>query len=149
PLKGNIVIELASNVGFAIIDRLLGGMGEKYNINREFTEIELTILERIFDVFVNLLKEPWANVVNLDPRLVRIETNSQFAQIIDPNEMIAIITLNLTIGKIDGMMNICLPYSCLEEVIEKINTRYWYTKFKEKDEGEYTKIMEAAIGKTK
>ena len=28
PLEGSVVIELASNLGFAIVDRLLGGGGE-------------------------------------------------------------------------------------------------------------------------
>ena len=32
-------------------------------IKRDFSEIELTILERIFTVCVNQLQEPWENVV--------------------------------------------------------------------------------------
>ncbi len=65
---------------------------------REYSEIELTILERIFAICVNLLQEPWENVVEISPRIERIETNSQFAQIISPSETIAIITLNIKIG---------------------------------------------------
>lgn len=40
-LEGSVVIELASNLGFAIVDRLLGGGGEPLERTREFTEIEL------------------------------------------------------------------------------------------------------------
>ena len=98
PLKGNIVIELAANLGYAIVDRMLGGGGEPLDKNRDFTEIELSIIERILGVCVNLLREPWQNVVAIEPRLERIETNSQFAQIISPSEMIAIITINIKIG---------------------------------------------------
>ena len=92
PLDGNVVMEIASNLGFAMVDRLLGGAGTALDKPREFSEIELTILERMFNVCVNLLREPWENVVDIHPRLERIETNSQFAQIISPSEMIAIIT---------------------------------------------------------
>lgn len=36
PLEGSVVIELASNLGFAIVDRLLGGGGEPLERTREF-----------------------------------------------------------------------------------------------------------------
>lgn len=45
--------------------------------------------------------EPWENVCELEPRLERIETNSQFAQIISPTEMIALVTLNVKIGDVE------------------------------------------------
>lgn len=59
PLSGNIIMEMASNLGFAIVDRLLGGAGNALDKERDFSEIELTILERIFTVCVNQLQEPW------------------------------------------------------------------------------------------
>ena len=89
PLKGNIILEMASNLGYAIVDRMLGGRGDPMDKVREFSEIELLIIERIMIVCVNLLREPWENVADIHPRLERIETNSQYAQIISPSEMIA------------------------------------------------------------
>jgi flagellar motor switch protein FliM len=44
PLKGNIVMELAANLGFTIVDRMLGGAGDPLEKNRDFTEIELSII---------------------------------------------------------------------------------------------------------
>lgn len=142
PLEGNVIMEMASNLGFAIVDRLLGGVGNSLEKEREFTEIELSILERIFTICVNLLREPWENVVDTSPRLIRIETNSQFAQIISPSETIAIVTINLKIGDVEGLMNICLPFTTLEPVMDKLNTKYWFSTMKEKDSNSY----EAAIG---
>ena len=95
PLNGNIILEVASNLGYAIVDRMLGGLGQPLDRSRDFSEIELLIIERILTVCVELLSEPWQNVVEINPRLERIETNSQFAQIISPNEMIAIVTINM------------------------------------------------------
>lgn len=147
PLEGNIIIELADNIGYAIVDRMLGGVGVPLEKSRDFSEIELVIIERIFTVITNLLMEPWANVVKLEPRLIRIETNSQFAQIIAPNEMASIITLNLKIGTVEGMMNICLPYEVLESVIDKLNTKYWYSTMKVVADEDYKDIIEIAIAK--
>ena len=147
PLQGSIIIEMATNLGYAIVDRMLGGRGEALEKIREYSEIELLILERIFIVCVNLLHEPWQNVVQITPRLERIETNSQYAQIISPSEMIAIITINVKIGDVEGLMNICLPYITVEDVIDKLNTKYWYANMQQYDETDYADAIEVLIRK--
>ncbi len=147
PLKGSVIIEMASNLGYAMVDRMLGGIGKPLDKVREFSEIELLIIERLMNVCVNLLREPWMNVIDLHPRLDRIETNSQFAQIISPSEMIAIITINVKIGDVEGLMNVCLPYLTLENVMDKLNTKYWFSTMQEHDEQQYTATIETLISK--
>lgn len=147
PLKGSMIMELSSNLGYAMVDRLLGGAGTPLDKTREFSEIELLIIERILSVCVELLREPWQNVVALNPRLERIETNSQFAQFISPSEMVAIITINLKIGDVEGLMNICLPYLCLEDVMDKLNTKFWYSSLQESDDTSYGEHIEGLISK--
>jgi flagellar motor switch protein FliM len=147
PLQGTIIIELASNLGFTIIDRMLGGLGEPLDKPRDYSEIELSVLERIFTILVDLLREPWQNVVEIHPRLERIETNSQFAQIISPSEMIAIVTINISIGNVEGLMNVCLPFMTLESVMDKLNTKYWFSTMQAKEEGAYDEVIETAINK--
>ena len=147
PLSGNIILELATNIGYTIIDRLLGGAGEPLEKVRDFSEIELSILERIFNVIIDLLREPWVNVVEIDPYLERIETNSQFAQIISPTEMIAIVTININIGGVEGLMNVCLPFLTLEDIMDKLNTKYWFSTMQDRDEQSYADVIETAINK--
>lgn len=147
PLKGNIILELASNLGFTIIDRMLGGLGDPLEKPRDFSEIELSVLERIFTILVDLLREPWKNVVEIHPRLERIETNCQFAQIISPSEMIAIVTIKIAIGTVEGLMNICLPFMTLEDIMDKLNTKYWFSTMQNKDEESYDAFIESAITK--
>ena len=147
PLKGSMIIEMATNIGYTIIDRVLGGMGEPLDKTRDFSEIELSILQRIFAIIINLLREPWENVVEIEPYLERIETNSQFAQIISPTEMIAIITININIGGVEGLMNVCLPYITLEHVMDKLNTKYWFSTMQDRDEKSYADVIETAINR--
>lgn len=147
PMQGNIIIELASNLGFTIIDRMLGGMGEPLDKARDYSEIELSVLERIFTILVDLMREPWQNVIEIHPRLERIETNSQFAQIISPSEMIAIVTINVAIGNVEGLMNVCLPFITLEDVMDKLNTKYWFSNMQMSDEDTYDEVIETAINK--
>lgn len=147
PLEGSIVMELSGNLAYSIVDRLLGGEGNPLDKIRDYSEIELVILERIFTICVNLLREPWQSVISITPRLERIETNSQFAQIISPSETIAIITINLKIGEVEGLMNVCLPFGVLESVMDKLNTKYWFSTMQDKDANSYGEAIESLISK--
>jgi len=147
PLSGNIMLELAANLGFAMIDRMLGGPGNPLDKSRDFSEIERSIIDKILAVCVQLLREPWKNVIDIDPVLERVETNPQFAQIIAPSEMIAIVTLSIKIGDVEGLMNVCLPYFTLESVMDKLNTKFWFASMKENNEENYEEYIETAIRK--
>ncbi|MCQ2527148.1 MAG: flagellar motor switch protein FliM [Lachnospiraceae bacterium] len=145
PLNGNIIIDLATNLAYAMIDRMLGGGGLPIDKPRDFSEIEMTIIQRILVMMVNLLREPWKNVLDISPVLQRVETNPQFAQIIAPNEMIAIITLNMKIGDVEGFVNVCLPFITLESVMDKLNTKYWFSTMQENRDENYEDYIESMI----
>lgn len=145
PLNGNILLELSPNLGFAMIDRMLGGPGTPLEKNREFSEIEMTILDKLMIICMQLMKEPWKNVLEINPMMDRIETNAQFAQVIAPSDMIAIITMNIKIGDTEGFMNVCLPYFTLEEVMDKLNTKYWFSTMQKDDSVDYEERLESLI----
>ena len=149
PLKGSILLELSPNMGFTIIDRVLGGSGSGLNSIRDFTDIERVILEKIFVQFVQLLVEPWQNVVELDPMLEKIETNSQVVQIISPNEIIALVTLNIKIGNIAGMMNICIPHLVIESIMDKLNTKFWFSQKEQELGPSYEEYIQKMIQKSR
>ena len=108
----------------------------------------MSILDKIMIACMQLLREPWKNVVDLDPFMERIETNAQFAQIIAPNEMIAIVTLNVRIGDVDGYMNACLPYITLEEIMDKLNTKFWFSTMQSISDENYAEYIESMIKRT-
>ena len=145
PMNGPIIIDLATNLGYAMLDRMLGGTGIPLEKNREFSEIELTIIEKILVMFTQLLREPWKNVVDISPVLSRLETNPQFAQVIAPNDMIAIVTLNVKIGDVEGYVNICLPFFTLEDIMDKLNTKYWFSTMQENHDEDYEEFIESMI----
>ena len=145
PLVGNIIIELSPNLGFAMIDRMLGGQGVPLEKNRDFSEIEMTILQKLIVVCMQLMREPWKNVLDINPMMERIETNAQFAQVIAPSDMIAIVSLSIKIGDVEGFMNICLPYFTLEDVMDKLNTKYWFSTMQKDDKVDYEEHIESLI----
>ena len=146
PLNGSIIVDLQSNLGYAMLDRMLGGNGDPLiKTNRDFSEIELVIIQKILVLMTQLFREPWKNVIELNPVLSRLETNPQFAQVIGPNEMVAIVTLNMKIGDTEGLVNVCLPFFTLEDVMDKLNTKYWFSTMQENRDGEYEAYIESMI----
>ncbi len=128
PLKGNAVLEIDPSITFAIIDKLFGGKGEgSSKITRELTEIEQAVIEGVIVRILGNLREAWANVIDLRPRLGRIEVNPQFAQIVPPSDMVVLVTLETKIGEVEGMTNFCIPYITIEPVISKLSGQYWYS----------------------
>ncbi|HOA06595.1 MAG TPA: flagellar motor switch protein FliM [Spirochaetota bacterium] len=130
PLKGSAVLEIDPGITFTIIDKLFGGAGEPSKISRELTDIEMSVMEGIVVRILGNLRESWANVIDLRPRLSNIETNPQFAQIVPPNEMVVLITLETKVGDVEGMTNLCLPYITIEPVISKLSAQYWFSSIR-------------------
>ncbi len=147
PLNGQIIIDLATNLGYAMLDRMLGGSGAPLEKSRDFSEIEQMIMQKILIMFTQLLRDPWKNVIDINPLLSRLETNPQFAQVIAPNDMIAIVTLNMKIGDVEGFMNVCLPFFTLEDVMDKLNTKYWFSTMQENHDEDYEVYIESLIRK--
>ncbi|OOB77520.1 MAG: flagellar motor switch protein FliM [Epulopiscium sp. Nele67-Bin001] len=148
PLTGPMLLELSPNLCFAFMERILGGAGRGMEKIREFTAIESTILDKIVQKMVSLLREPWENVIEMRPRLNKIETNSQFINLIAPNEMVALVTFNIAFGGIEGLMNLCIPHIVIEPVMDKINTRFRFQSGNDSDEIRVDKNVEALLKRT-
>jgi len=127
PLKGSAVLEIDPSITFSIIDRLFGGQGEGTKITRDLSDIEASVMEGIIVRILGNLREAWSQVIDLRPRLGQIETNPQFAQIVPPNEMVVLVTLETKVGEVEGMINFCIPYLTIEPIISKLSAQYMYS----------------------
>lgn len=148
PLKGSVIMDVSPNVAFAVIDRVLGGVGQGVEKIREFTEVEMVLIERMLKNFIQSMVEPWQNIIELKPSLEKIETNAQFAQLISPNEIIALITLSIKMGDAEGMMNICIPHMVVEPVTSQLSTRLWFSNISANTSEEQKGALHTKIEKT-
>jgi flagellar motor switch protein FliM len=138
PLQGSSMITMSQSVAFAIVDRLLGGQGEIYEVDRDYTDIEVTLLQNVIRDMSFLLKDAWSNVFEIKPNFLRLESNSRQSQLVSPNETVVIIVLKVKIKDVDGDVSFCMPYEILEPVLEHLNTRYWFTARRSSDEEKIT-----------
>ncbi len=118
-LRGMFAIEINSSIAFPIIDRMLGGSGKPLEEKRAATELELNILEGFLAVCTDNYREAWKPVLEIETEVVGKETNPQLAQVVAPNEVVATIVYQISIGEAHGSMSICLPVAMVENIIEK------------------------------
>lgn len=133
PLEGMSLVTVSQPLVFAVIERLLGGQGSNYSISREYTEIEMALMENVIREMVALLKDAWSNVYEIVPSLVKIQGDLRQVQYVSPNETVVIILLDVKIKDVEGTLGFCMPYEILEPVLEHLNTRYWFTERKTLD----------------
>lgn len=126
PLEGNLILDINPSILYPIIDRLLGG-GREAGVmaRRPLTEIELRIVSRITSLFLDELHHAWENVLDLRLEVVRVESNPQLAQIVPPNEVVVVISFEVALGEIRGMVNLCIPYNAIERISGKLSANSW------------------------
>ena len=150
PMYGSLIFQMSPEFAYMLISRLFGG-GTTGENSKQFTEIELALVERILRQAVTVFDEAWDKVLGLSTQIERIETSPQFAQITAPNEPVAVIILNITMGEETGLMSICIPHTAIEPVAQQLNTRMWYSSSGTRDDGraeERTAILTGKLMKT-
>jgi flagellar motor switch protein FliM len=126
PLEGNLILDINPSILYPIIDRLLGGGREVALLaRRPLTEIELRIVSRITGLFLDELHRAWENVLDLRLEVIRVESNPQLVQIVPPNEVVVVISFEVALGDIRGMVNLCIPYNSIERISGKLSANSW------------------------
>lgn len=126
PLEGQLILDINPSILFPVIDRLLGGStSAALPARRPLTEIELRLVTRITTLFLKEMQHAWENVLPLELSVDRVESNPQLVQIIPANEVIVLISFELTVGEMRGMMNLCIPFNSIERVSAKLTSNNW------------------------
>ncbi|WOC31263.1 MULTISPECIES: flagellar motor switch protein FliM [Caproicibacterium] len=123
----SILLDMSTSLGYLFIERMLGGAshsGAVYVPDRDFTEIELTLLNSIFQQVTKYLQESWCSYVPVATTLTSLETNARLLQAFSPQDVVVIVALNVKMDNYTGTITICLPAESLEEVVDSFKNRY-------------------------
>lgn len=121
-LEGKAMLQIDLNIVFAILDRLLGGNGQPLSTLRQLTDVEKQIMQKtIMSNVLDLLRNGWNDIVDLSPTIEVVESNPQFAQIVPPSEVVVTILLEINIQDTTGNLKLCIPYSTVKSIAEKLN----------------------------
>lgn len=123
-IKGSVLLDMSNSLTYALVERMLGGNIEDYDIpTRDFTDVELALMERIFKKLAVYFQEAWSHIPNVSISLRQIETNTRFIRTIAMDEIVVVIVLGVKINNVKGMITCCIPCLNLGEVIDKFNSK--------------------------
>jgi len=126
PLGGSSVFIVESQLIFAFVDIMFGGSGrETFKIEgRNFTTIENNIIKRVILSSLSDFQTVWKPIIDLDVIYLRSEINPQFAQIMASTDVAVVINLEIDLGFSTGTITLCMPYSMIEPIKEKLHGAY-------------------------
>ena len=122
PLHGHALFVVEAPIAFAILECFFGSNSIN-NINledRSFTSIEQRIIKKIVDLALYDIEISWKSLADIKLKYVGVETNPRFITIVTPAEPVIKIEIKVTIEEFDGKIILCIPYSTLEPIKEKL-----------------------------
>jgi len=146
-LEGHVILDLNPSIIFPIVDRLLGGgktTGHDLP-NRPLTEIELNLVSRIIALATQGLESVWDNICALKLRVQQVESNPQLVQIVPPNEVIVLISFEIMMGEVRGIMNLCIPFNTIEPLAGKLSSDSWSAYQKKGADPRQKLILETGV----
>ncbi len=148
PYEGNAVLEINLGLVFPILEMLLGGSGKApIKINREITEIELSILDGLYRIILNDLRNAWHAVTPIEFSIEAHETEPQLLQILAPNEAVVAVSLEVRIGDNSGMVNIGIPSIVVKMLRHKFDQQWSVRRSQSTDteQGRVLKLLKPAL----
>ncbi len=120
-LKGAMLLDISNPVTFALIERMFGGVIEEREIpQREFTDIEVVLMERILKRITSLFQDAWPHSSNISVSVRQIETNTRFIKSIAMDEVVAVVVLSIKLNSVKGTITCCIPCIDISPTLEEI-----------------------------
>lgn len=119
-----ILFEISRPLAYSVIDRLFGGSGATYSTDKEHTEIELAIMEYIFQKTTGVFANSWSSYMDLVAVFNQIETNSRLIQSVVPDDTVIVAVIEVTIRKLKEKITVCLPLDVITIMIKAFDQRF-------------------------
>ena len=116
---GQILVNVSKPLAFSIIDKLMGGDGDDYKYDRDFTDIELAILDNLLRQIIGQMQDAWQNTLPIIVEFNKIETNARFIQSIGYNDTVLLIVLDTMVKGLSDKITICIPTMTIDEIFKK------------------------------
>jgi len=145
PLKGYSIVVLEGTLVFSFVDSLFGGSGVSHVKleGRNFTAIEIKIIEKIVKIILGDIQQAWSDVYDVKTVFSHSEMDPQFVRIIQPEDMVIVNKFEVELENGSGIINACIPFSCLEPIEDRLKSGF-HDKVREVDK-EWQRYIEKKI----
>ena len=115
---------IGPSILFPIIDRLLGGGQEPSPVvRRPLTEIELRLVSRIAAPCVVELNRAWADVIDRELSVERVESSPRQGEILGADEPVVLLGFDVTVDSRRRAIKLCVPLRAIEPIRELLLAR--------------------------
>lgn len=148
--KEPLVMKIDTMIMLSMIDHMLGGTSDDAEeiYYYTYTDIELRIYQLIVKYMIDVMTDGWVNYLEMGFELNKVETNPTMMQRISREESVAIITMKIQLGNIQGKFHICLPDSVMAHVFAIMDRKSALDGLSEEEKEETSKIIFDNIKKT-
>jgi len=123
-MDAELTIQFSNAITFSLIDRLMGGPGNAFELSRDFTEIEVSLMRSILEKMAAHLRDAYSGYIDMTPTLNRIETNARLTKSIAPDEIIVLASLEIELNKKKSIITLSIPAINMEEILTHFSGRY-------------------------
>ena len=120
PLRGVSVLEISSQLGLCLVDRLMGGPGYVASADHELSEIEQALLEQSVQMILDEWCINWSSVRDLKPAILGYESNDGFIQTAPPETTMLVVSMQAEFGECKGRIQMGFPYATVEQLIQRV-----------------------------
>jgi len=119
PLVGTGALFIDQNTTAVFIDCLFGGGGRasKEIASREYTPIEVRVVEKVSMLILECYQKFWADVHPIEYSYQKTETEKQFVSICWPDDPVIMLSINIKISQSGGEVLVCMPFSAFEPIL--------------------------------
>ncbi len=124
PLRGLCVVVVEAKLIFAFLNNFFGGAtnAQERVESRDFTAVELMIVRKVVDLFLEDLEEAWEPVYRLDGEYLRTEINPQFLAVAAPSDVVVLTSFDLEMESVRGTVQLVVPYGTIEPIRQNLAT---------------------------
>lgn len=126
PLPGRALLELDPSTGFAVIDRLLGGVGKPPDTPRQMTDIETSLIDGVLGLVLQTLAEAWGGIARFTPAVEDITFTPQFLQLAMGTDVVLTVRWEVRMGDFNGTLSLCIPYTVIESVVPRLSAQVMF-----------------------
>lgn len=121
PLVKDLIYQIDKSVALTYIDLMLGGDGVFENYERDLTEIDKQL---IFHLCTKLLTRLYIVETCKSREVLRVHSNAGASKKYPVSESVLIAHMKMMYGdKEIGKMRFCNPYSCMEPILDQLETK--------------------------
>ncbi|WP_099205310.1 flagellar motor switch protein FliM [Scatolibacter rhodanostii] len=143
--ESTLMMELSTSLGFLLIDRLMGGSQSVYSPDRNYTDIEMSLIQVVLENVTRYMQEAWSNFFALKTSLRSIETNGRLLQAYSQQDIVVISTFEIVNENYKGTINICMPAENLEQIINSFSVKYAHSAANKVQDPEKEKVKKEMV----